>query len=71
MTLRELKVIIDRTLMGKNQYYDPEVKVIIDIRGVGSTPSVPVKTAHRGIDWDSYQFMIIPEDNLVKQVMEK
>ena len=63
MKLGELKAIIDKTIEGAPTAVDCEVTVLIqpDRNNVmGSMPSTPVKNAHKGFDWDSWQFMLTP-----------
>lgn len=64
MTLKELKERID---FEYNEHSaNCEVRIVVQQEGVvGGTPSVGVKFAGRGIDWDSWQFMIHPAHELI------
>lgn len=62
MKLGELKVIIDETLKCTLTAADCEVTIPVSgERGIGAHPNVKVRSAGRGIDWDSWQFISYPE----------
>lgn len=66
MKLRELKALIDRQVEYMSSYEDPEVVIGIKMpyTTVGASPTVKVKTAQMGFDWDSGKFMLYPEEDL-------
>lgn len=62
MKLGELKVIIDETLKCTPTATDCEVTIPVSGEsGIGAHPSVKVCSAGKGIDWDSWQFILYPE----------
>lgn len=68
MKLGELKNIVDEVL--KNSPTAADCEVTIPISGessIGSQPSVKVVSAGRGIDWDSWQFMLHTEVPVYKK----
>ncbi len=65
MKLSQLKQLVDRqTLMERD---DPEVVIQIKLpySTVGAQPSVTLKSAHMGFDWDAGKFILIPEEELI------
>lgn len=67
MTLEELKKYIDSQIECSPGTGRCIVKVVVSEPGFPSTPSVGVKHAHVGIDWDSHQFMIYTEEKLIRK----
>lgn len=68
MKLSELKAIIDCTLKHNPTAADCEVTIPISGEGgIGARPSVKVRSAGKGIDWDGWQFMILGEVPLYKK----
>lgn len=65
MKFSELKRLVD--LHHRDGHYeDPEVVIQIKLpySTVGPHPSVPLKTAWKGFDWDAGKFILVPEENL-------
>lgn len=68
MKLSELKTIIDETLEYTPTAADCEVTIPISGEGgIGAHPSVKVCSAGKGIDWDSWQFMLHTEIPVYKK----
>jgi len=68
MKLSELKQMIDNTLKYNPTAADCEVTIPISGEGgIGARPSVKVRSAGKGIDWDSWQFMLHAEVPLYKK----
>jgi hypothetical protein len=68
MKLGELQNIINRTINDNPLAKDCEVTIPISgENGIGSTPSVSVRSAGKGFDWDGYMFMIFPDTHLYKK----
>jgi len=65
MKLSELMQFVDRQLKF-NGREDPEVVIRIKMpyTTVGASPTVKIKTAQMGFDWDSGKFMLYPEEDL-------
>lgn len=66
MKLSELKQLIDRYTTLQRLHDDPDVVVMIKLpySTVVGVPTVKVKYAHMGIDWDSGKFLISTEEDL-------
>lgn len=66
MKLRELKVLIDRAVETARDYEDHEVVIAVKLpyTTVGAIPTVPVKLAFKGFDWENGKFILTPEENL-------
>lgn len=65
MKFSELKRLVD--LHHRDEHYeDPEVvvKIKLPYSTVGAMPTVKVKSAHIGFDWDSGKFIFYPEEEL-------
>lgn len=65
MKFSELKRLVD--LYHRDGHYeDPEVVIQIKLpyKTVGGTPTVKVKNAQMGFDWDSGKFIFQPEETL-------
>lgn len=72
MKLVELKQIIDNTLKYNATAADCEVTIPISGEGgIGARPSVKVRGAYKGIDWDGWQFMLCAEVPLYKKPQKK
>ncbi len=69
MKLSELKKIIDYQLKEFPEY-DYEMRIEVNEHGFGPTPSVDVKCANFGFDWDSGSFIITPSQPLIKDTEE-
>jgi len=69
MKLKDLKQIIDRTIDQCGG--ELEVKIPNNKNGMAFTPSVTVKIARRGIDWDHNTFFIVPEVKMTEINPEK
>lgn len=68
MKLIELKRTIDKTLEYTPTAADCEVTIPISGEGgIGAHPSVKVRSAGKGIDWDGWQFMLHAEVPLYKK----
>ena len=57
LKLSELKTIVDENLSERG---DVDVKVKVWEDSLGATPSVGICDAFIGIDWDSGQFLLMP-----------
>ena len=65
MKFSELKRMVD--LHHRDGHYeDPEVviKIKLPYSTVGAMPTVKIKNAYKGIDWDSGKFIFYPEEEL-------
>lgn len=64
MKFSELKRLVD--LYYRDDYEDPEVVVQIKMpyTTVGGMPTVKIKSAQMGFDWDSGKFIFTPEEDL-------
>jgi len=59
MICEGLKKIIDMTLESTPTAKECEVTVYVSGESsIGASPSVEVRSAGKGIDWDSWQFML-------------
>lgn len=68
MNLLELKQKIDSMCERYNEDYLECIQICIPIEKVGAsggTPTVPVKSAIKGFDWDNNKLMLYPETNLM------
>ena len=67
MTLAELKDRIDWYM--DQSIHNGELEVCIPNQegGMEGTPVTYVKSAHKGIDWDSGKFIIHPVTNMIEQ----
>jgi hypothetical protein len=66
MTLKELKIQIDKTLQFHPDQEDDEVVIrVFDPTKAGPTPSVNVVSANAGFDWDRGTFFIFPLKQLI------
>ena len=65
MKFSELKRLVD-LYHRPDHYEDPEVVIQIKLPyvTVGGTPTVKVKNAQMGFDWDQGKFFLVPEENL-------
>ena len=66
MKLRELKQLVDRAVETSRDYEDHEVVIAVKLpyTTVGAIPTVPVKLAFKGFDWENGKFILTPEENL-------
>lgn len=66
MKLSELKQLIDRYTTLQRLHDDPDVVVMIKLpySTVGGVPTVKVKYAQMGFDWDSGKFLLSTEEDL-------
>lgn len=66
MKLSELKSLVDRAVETSRNYEDHEVVVAVKLpyTTVGAIPTVPVKLAFKGFDWENGKFILTPEENL-------
>lgn len=66
MKLSELKDIVDRSIESQPRQADSEVVIAVKMpySTVGAIPTVPVKLAWNGFDWEAGKFMLTPEENL-------
>lgn len=66
MKLSDLKQLIDRYTSIQRLHDDPDVVVMIKLpySTVGGVPTVKVKYAQMGFDWDSGKFLISTEEDL-------
>ena len=65
MKFSELKRLVD--LHHRDGHYeDPEVviKIKLPYSTVGAMPTVRIKNAYKGIDWDSGKFIFYPEEDI-------
>ena len=65
MKFSELKRMVD--LHHRDGHYeDPEVviKIKLPYSTVGAMPTVKIKNAYKGIDWDSGKFIFYPEEDV-------
>ena len=65
MKFSELKKMVD--LHHRDGHYeDPEVviKIKLPYSTVGAMPTIKVKSAHMGFDWDSGKFIFYPEEDV-------
>ena len=58
MKLRELKRIVDFHVNNLQDHQDPNVCIEVKGSGAGGTPTVNVKHASLGFDWDSGKFIL-------------
>lgn len=65
MKFSELKRLVDLHHR-PDHYEDPEVVIQIKLpyTTVGAHPSVPLKAAHNGFDWERGKFFLVPEEPL-------
>ena len=65
MKLSKLTKLIDRHFE-YNRHDDPEVVISIKLpySTVGAMPTVGVKSAQNGFDWDSGKFILTPEEHV-------
>lgn len=69
MTLGDLKNIVDDILKCSPTAKDCEVTVPVSgERSVCATPSVKVRSAQKGFDFDGWQFMLSTEEPLYKRL---
>jgi hypothetical protein len=66
MKFSELVKIVNLHKNHNNTDYDIRIVVKMPFDTIGGTPSVPVKSAYFGFDWDSGKFLIYPEENLME-----
>jgi len=66
MKFSELKRLVDLHCRDDRYHEDPEVVIQIKLpySTVGGTPTVKVKNAYGGFDWDSGKFIFHPEEDL-------
>lgn len=66
MKLRELKQLVDRAVETARDYEDHNVVIAVKLpyNTVGARPTVPVKLAFKGFDWENGLFILTPEENL-------
>lgn len=66
MKLRELKHLVDLAVETSQDYEDHEVVIAVKLpyTTVGAIPTVPVKLAFKGFDWENGKFILTPEENL-------
>lgn len=64
MKFSELKRLVD---LYQHPYNDPEVviKIKLPYVTVGGLPTVKVKDANMGFDWDAGKFILTPEESLM------
>jgi hypothetical protein len=67
MTVKELKHIIDSQLKAMPRFEDWEVVISTEEPSVGSSSSVPARSAGFGFDWDNGKFFVYPKEDLVKK----
>jgi hypothetical protein len=70
MTLEELKQKIDHYYEMSDRYHDLEVCIPNNKNGYGGTSVTMIKNAHRGVDWDSGKFFIIPETPMIEKPLD-
>lgn len=71
MKLIDLWNIINETLKESPTAADCEVTIPVSGEsGIGAHPSVKVRCAGKGFDWDSGQFMLQPEVPLYKKPLK-
>lgn len=65
MKFSELKQIVDLHYRD-GHYEDPEVvvKIKLPYNTVGAMPTVKIKSAYMGFDWDSGKFIFYPEEEV-------
>lgn len=71
MTLKELKIIIDKTLEMNSRNENCEVCIPNNMGGQGGTSVTNVKFAGKGFDWDNYKFILYPEVKLTKMIEDE
>lgn len=66
MKLSELKHLVDLAVETSQDYEDHEVVIAVKLpyTTVGAIPTVPVKLAFKGFDWENGKFILTPEENL-------
>jgi len=66
MKFSELKKYVDRQVEYMRSGEDPEVVIQIKLpyRTVGAQPTVSLKSAQMGFDWDAGKFILIPDEPL-------
>jgi hypothetical protein len=72
MKLKELKQIIDNCCNRSERYQDLEVCIPNHKQGgMGGASTTKVKSASKGIDWDSGKFFIFPEVKMVERELKE
>lgn len=67
MKIHEFRKLIDKIDDAERDYENKEVTVVLSEKGsVGATPSIKVRDAHVGFDWDAGQIMIYTQDKVQK-----
>lgn len=64
MKLSELKRLVERGLEYNRDDLDVVIQIQLPYSTVGSSPTVGVKYANAGFDWDAGKFILTPEESL-------
>jgi len=67
MTVKELRDKLNEMAKYFPRHDDDEVRVVVRKNTMGGVPTVKVKRAHSGIDWNKGQFLIWTEKDLIEK----